>query len=112
MSQPTLFDAPVTRGASRQSDPQTSRDAGRSVSGHVLRDQQRRVLAAVVRLGDATAWDVVSWLMSPMQQNVASKRLGELAEMGAVELTGATREGSSRRSLQVWRATDAGRDAL
>lgn len=37
-------DAPVTRGASRTSDPWVSRIAGRSMSGTVLRDQQTLVM--------------------------------------------------------------------
>lgn len=109
--QPSLFDAPVARGASRASDPATSRDAGRSMSGAVLRVQQRQVLRAVAWLGTATSYEVHRHLGYRVQQNVAVKRLGELRELGLVRETGATRPGSSKRSLLVFEATEDGRSA-
>lgn len=109
----TLFDYAATQGASRRSDPATSRDAGRSVSGPVLREQQGRVLAGLVSLGDATAWELTGWLncgaVCPVKENVVSKRLTELRENGWARLTGETRPGSSHRLQQVHAVTDAGR---
>lgn len=111
MSQPSLFDAPAERGASRGSDPATSREAGRSMSGQVLRDQQALVLGSVSASG-STAWQVTCDLLRrghTVQQNVVAKRLGELRDLGMVRLTGETRPGSSSRHLQVFALTDAGR---
>lgn len=103
MNQPTLFDAPATRGASRRTDPQTSRDAGRSMSGDVLRQQQALVLRGLGHI-DCTAYEV--WLRlqdepSRPKENVISKRLGELVDAGMVEPTGSTRPGSSHREQKA-----------
>lgn len=108
-----LFAAPATRGASRRDGPGTSRAAGRSMSGQILRDQQMRVVDALGRLGDATAWEVTGWLncgaIQPVQQNVISKRLGELRDLGMVRETGETRPGSSHRHQMVFALTERGR---
>lgn len=119
-AQPSLFDAPATRGASRASDPQTSRDAARSMSGEVLRDQQALVLGALAWHEDATAFELWGDLWQRFlpghprgpKENVICKRLGELAEMGMVARTGDTRPGSSHRHQMVWRITDKGREAV
>ena len=119
MAQPRLFDSQPTRGASRVSDPQTSRDAGRSMSGHVLRDQQRLVLTALADCcrvrGDGNAWEVWQSLTSRgrlVKENVISKRLGELRSLGLVRVAGAPRPGSSHRKQLVFVVTDKGRDWL
>lgn len=113
---PTLFDAPATRGASRASDPSTSRDAARSMGGHILRDQQRQVLCAVVDVcrhhDGATAYEVWQQLDGAVKENVIGKRLGELRERGMVRLTSAHRPGSSHRMQQVHALTEAARDLL
>lgn len=96
------FDAPATRGASRQSDPWTARAAGRSMQGQVLRDQQQLVLDAVRYLGTATAWEVHRDVCTLIQQNVIAKRLSELRDLGLVRVAGPPRPGSSHRLLQVW----------
>ena len=111
MTQPSLFDAPATRGASRASDPRTSRDAGRSMTGQVLRDQQALVLGCVG--STATAWEITTTLLRRghrVQQNVVAKRLSELRELGLVRLTGGTRPGSSHRHQQVYALTERGRE--
>lgn len=111
--QPTLFDAPATRGASRTRDPQTSRAAGRSMEGQPLRSQQALVLGALP--GDFTAYEVAEVLWSRgrrIQQGVVAKRLGELRDLGFVRLTGATRPGASARQCQVYRRTEAGQAVL
>lgn len=108
-----IFDIPATRGASRRSDPATSREAARSVSGEVLRDQQALVLGCI--RGDATAWEITTVLLHRghgVQQNVVAKRLTELRELGMVRLTGETRPGVSHRRQQVWTVTDKGREAV
>lgn len=105
MKQPTLFDAPATHRPTR---------VDRCATGAHLRAQQRRVLRAVAALTNATAWEVWCFLShNPRapQQNVIAKRLGELRELGLVRETGATRPGSSKRSLLVFEATEAGRSA-
>lgn len=124
-AQPSLFDAPAERGASRQTDPVTSRGAGRSMSGEVLKDQQALVLGAIATLArwgrTCTAWELWCYfetnfvtvsgeapLRTP-KENVISKRLGELRELGMVRETGETRPGSSHRHQMVFTLTDAGR---
>jgi len=111
-TQERLFDYAASRGASRGTDPQTSRDAAHSMSGPVLRAQQALVLGAVEWLKYATAWEIHCHLGYRVQQNVCAKRLGELAELGLVRRGKGTRPGSSGRSLTVWAVTDAGRAAL
>lgn len=114
--QPSLFDTQASRGASRRSDPQTSRDAGRTMAGPVLADQQALVLHALdvyCRWGDdATAYELWTFLTehgNRIKENVLSKRLGELRERGWARETGATRPGSSSRSQMAYAITDAGR---
>lgn len=118
--QQQLFGAPATRGASRRSDPHTSRDAGRSMSGDVLRDQQALVLGALSWHEDATAFELWGDLWQRFlpghprgpKENVVARRLTELHEMGLIRLTGDTRPGSSSRRQQVWEITDKGREVL
>src|SRR5690554_2491050 len=111
MVEPTLFDAPATRGSSRRSDPATSRDAGRSISGPVLRDQQRHVLNFASRFRTFTAWEV--WkanhddALCP-KENVISKRLGELVDLRMIRDTADTRPGSSCRQQKVYALTPMG----
>lgn len=118
------FDAPATRGASRASDPATSREAGRSMQGKALKQQQEDVLRAARRTGrDFTAYEVWSYMertftrrpdgsvVGPIKENVISKRLGELRDLGLMRLTGTTRPGSSYRGQQVHAVTEAGRAA-
>ncbi len=113
MTQPTLFDAPSTRGASRKSDPATSRDAGRSMTGMVLRDQQALVLEAVAARGEANPHEVQTWLRAHErpcpERNAIGSRFRELTEMGMVRPEG-TRPGPSGRGEQVVAVTDKGRE--
>src|SRR5690554_4664785 len=116
---PTLFEAPATRGASRKTDPATSREAARSMSGHVLRDQQRLVLTGLADCcrvrGDGNAWEVWQTLTARgrvVKENVISKRLGELRSLGLVRVAGAPRPGSSHRKQLVFVVTDKGREWL
>lgn len=107
-----LFSTPATRGASRQSDPWTSRDAGRSMAGDVLPAQQELVLRGFGHI-DSTAYEV--WLRlqdnpSCPKENVISRRMGELRDVGYLRLTGKTRPGSSRRAQQVHELTEKGRE--
>lgn len=120
-TQPPLLDAPATRGSSRKRDPRTSRDAGRSMTGTILRDQQWMVLYFADRAGrsrdGATAWE--TWVVGgghqhshAIKENVISKRFGELRDLGLLRLTGETRPGSSHRLQQVHVVTDAGAEVL
>lgn len=113
--QGSLFDAPVERGASRQADPWTSREAGRSMSGAVLRAQQALVLEAVAQaaprldLNCVNAYEVVRHLgeRAP-QQSVVSKRIGELVDLGLLAETGIARPGGSNRLCLCYRVTPLG----
>lgn len=87
------------------------------MEGPVIRDQQRLVLHAVQVccrfVDDVTAyeaWDLLHDQGNRIKENVVSKRLGELAEMGLVRLTGKSRPGSSSRAQQAYGVTDTGRD--
>jgi DNA-binding PadR family transcriptional regulator len=86
------------------------------MTGPVLRDQQKLVLVGVrLNGGNATAYEVTLALAraaGPIQQSVASKRLGELVERGMVRLTGTTRPGISQRRQRVYEVTPAGRAYL
>lgn len=111
--QGSLFPPMVERGASRQRGPATARAAARSMSGDVLRSQQRTVLEVVG--DDATAYEVVVAIGARggfIQQNVAARRLFELEERGMVRRTDETRPGYTARELIVFAVTDAGREYL
>lgn len=114
MNEPTLFDYAPTQGSVRSTDPQTSIDAARSMTGRVLCDQQELVLRALGHI-DCTAYEV--WLRlqdepARPKENVISRRLTDLRMAGMLELTGTTRPGSSNRGQQVHRVTDKGREFL
>lgn len=91
------------------------------MTGHVLRDQQRLVLSLVAAISkpynrhSATAFDVSERARvngRPIQQNVAAKRLQELADEGMVALTGLSRPGSSGRPCKCFALTTEGRTYL
>lgn len=120
MNQLGLFDAPITRGGTRKTSRQTSVDAARTMSGVILRDQQRKVLQVVEACAyGATAFEVAVQL--GLQQNVMAKRLSELGEMGLTfrrtgqigsETVCESRPGGSGRRCDVWRVTGTGRARL
>lgn len=100
---------------SRATDPATSVEAGATMTGAVVNDQQRLVLDALDLLHGTfgvTAWEVVRWSGHNLQQNVIAKRCTELRELGLIVDSGHTRPGSSGRRLICWTVTDAGRAAL
>ncbi len=99
----------------RITDPATSHEAGESMRGEGVNRQQYAVLGALAwsEVGSrpgSTAWEVSGWLM--IQQNVASKRLGELTRSGHAQIVPERRPGGSGRMLQVYRLTSEGREAL
>lgn len=118
MSQASLFDVPVTRGSARKRDRATAQDAAKSMSGDVLNKQQMEVLRAAIRCEHGlTAYEAEQQL--GYQQNVMSKRLGEVEQMHYLErrygwIAGEkkyeSRPGRSGRQCDVYRATDYGRE--
>lgn len=102
----------------RPDDPATSHEAGATMVGTPLRDQQALVLRTIDRIdrgasaAGATAFEVARYHLGRIQQNVAAKRCTELRELGLIEDSGTVRTGSSCRLLTVWLLTDAGRTAL
>ena len=83
------------------------------MSGPVLRDQQALVLSAVGYAATAfEVWERLTARGHRVKENVCSKRLSELRDLGMVRLTGMTRPGSSARRQQVFAVTDEGREVL
>ena len=107
------FAAPATRGASRHDGPRTSRAAGRSMTGPILRDQQAVVLEAVAGCGRANAHDVQRWLAEHgrplIERNGIGSRFRELRENGWLRLLPDVQH---ERVGQVHEPTDAGRERL
>lgn len=95
----------ATPPAVRTTDPSTSHVALAQVRAQ-LPTQRAAVLADLVQHGVATAAEVARRL--DRQQNVMSKRLGELVAAGLAEVCGVR---TDRRPLQEYRATPAGRTA-
>jgi hypothetical protein len=101
----------------RRTDPSTSTDAAKAMSGHVLTALQRDVLAAVLDLHDrlcrgANASEVQVWLNEHgrfVETNSVGSRFNELREALLLRQDG-ERPGLSGRSQQVFFPTDAGRE--
>lgn len=89
MSQASLFDAPVSAGRSRRTDPATARAAGRSVR---LKERKREVLSALERLGaTATASQIQADLARHgiiRESGSIRSRLAQLREDGLVRVVG------------------------
>lgn len=94
------------QGSHRKRDRQSSVDAARSMSGSVLRAQQRLVLTRLSWVLDANAYEVSQSLN--VQQNVVARRFDDLEEMGLAARTGTKRVGSSSRQCDVWAITRKG----
>lgn len=92
MSDLTLFDVPVALAVPPQASP--------------LTPSQARVLDELLERGQRTAAEVAT--ATGYQQNAASRRLGELCEMGLARVI-AQQEGPRGRWLRVYVAT--GKDA-
>ncbi|HEU5085699.1 MAG TPA: hypothetical protein VFU14_20325 [Acidimicrobiales bacterium] len=102
----------------RFADPDTSREAARTVDVHRSEDC-KQVMAAVVEIHrtnwghGATAHDIVMRLaytgLAPAQ-NVVAARCTDLHRAGKLADTGDRRVGGSNRRLIVWAPTEAGRE--
>lgn len=92
-------------GASRSTDPDTSKAAGASVDP---RGQHLALLTALERLGTGTRDEIAAEAGLTAYQ--ASRRLSELATSELIEDTGTVRAGESGRMQTVYRVTPAGRE--
>jgi hypothetical protein len=89
---PTLFDAPPTRGASRKSDPATSRDAAKTVR---LKDRKREVIESMTRLGGTVTASQIQHDLAAhgliRESGSIRSRLSQLRENGLVQPVGVRR---------------------
>ncbi len=94
----------------RPSDPQTSKDAAESMKP-ALSTQRRSVLSYVIAKGSdgATAYEIAVSLGA--QQNVISRRLTDLVQLGLAEPNGRLRPGATGRNGLVFVVTPKGREA-
>lgn len=84
----------------RRNDPETSRDAARSMIGPAA-EHANRVLSALRELGEAGAEQIGE--RCGMEPYAVRKRLPELAAVGLCEPTHMTRITRSGRKERIWR---------
>lgn len=117
-AEPTLFDAPATRGRFRKDGPASSRRSGESMFGQHLRNQQILVLVGLVHrqrrlCNGANAWETSCELVErgakPPAINAIGTRFGELCDENLIEhLEGQDRPGESSRPQKVFRPLQRG----
>lgn len=95
----SLFDAPITAGTARKSDPWSSRESARRT--RPAKDQEATLAALVANGGRGTLDDVCAALPDKLR-NCLSRRLADLEQDGKVTKTGRYEEGRYGRPLAVW----------
>ena len=96
-----ITDLPMFDPRSRNSDPETSKEAGGSMESEA--DTQRRKILDLLReFGPSTA-DGIDFALK-LRDTSAGRRLPELKEMGLVEMTDQTALTRSGRRAHIWRA--------
>lgn len=98
----------TTIANSRRHDPQTSKDAGASMRGHVAY-QHARILFALQYGGPGTCYEIAGRFVDKGMDGVAvARRLPELQEAGRVVVVlddkgdPVTRIGPNGRACRVW----------
>lgn len=94
---PTLFDAPITAGTARRSDPPSARLAARTVRP----GKAHTAILAAFDGGTGTLDDACDALPNLLRSSV-SRRLSDLAEMGLLRMTGRMVEGRYGQPIAVW----------
>lgn len=97
MEQQVLFEDEFIRH--RNSDPETSKEAAKTVSDFSAMMYQR--IATELYNGEGTYEELADRMGAGKDQ--LCKRLPEMQRLGIIELTGALRTGSSGRKQRVWR---------
>lgn len=108
--QATLFDVPKVASA-RRGDPRSAKNAA-ALDPAGRNHQRTLILRHLVHYGPCTADDCA--LVIDRHRSVASTRLNVLGRAGLAEKCGTTDaadEYGRVREVEVWRATQAGRDA-
>lgn len=98
-AQASLFDAPITAGSARKSDPWSSRESARRT--RPAKDQAATLAALVANGGTGTLDDVCAALPDKLR-NCLSRRLADLEADRKVRKTGRFVEGRYGRPLAVW----------
>lgn len=98
-AQTNLFDAPITRGSARKTDPHTSQAARDVVK---VGPRQAECLAALEAAGGRGTVDTVMHAFPRRLRNSMSKRLSELDEMGLIRKTGESVIGDFDAPVTVW----------
>ena len=92
----------------RQSDPETSKAAGRAARETGLVGRHERLILAALEQGPGTKDEIAGRTGELTEQQVA-RRMHGLHRAGLVEPTGTTRPSRSGRPERVWKATAAAR---
>lgn len=106
-TQASIFDAPITDGTSRQSDPWSSREAAKQVNPGKA---HRAIRDHLVAIGGSGTLDDACQAVTMLRGSV-SRRLSDMEQMGWLENTGRHVEGAYGMPLAVWSLTDKGRQA-
>jgi DNA-binding MarR family transcriptional regulator len=93
----------------RKSDPITSH-ASAAKAQPCAESEARDVLIALVHIGRGNSREIANG--NSAFRFIAAKRLTILEERGLVERTGIERDPITNRECVVWRATDAGLEAV
>jgi hypothetical protein len=96
---PEIPNDAVTQGAFRRTDPETSKEAAKSINAETL---EKHVYDYMVRRGTPVILDDVVRDLH-MDKVTASPRFAKLYKAGLIELTGIKRLASSGSKQQEWR---------
>lgn len=104
MSQPTLFESPITSGTHRHADPWSSRESARRTDTAPAKEI---ILAAFVANGGYGTLDVAHDAMIEAghvrtQRGTLSRRISDLDRDGSVRETGRYVDGSYGQPIAVW----------
>ena len=96
----SLFDAEVTAGTARRSDPWSSRQAAKQVrpgKAHVA------ILEAFTAAGGRGTLDDACAAVPKLLRSSVSRRLSDLKDMGRIAETGEYVQGAYGQPVAVWR---------
>ena len=95
----SLFDAPITAGTARASDPYSSRQAAKQVKPGRA---HRAILEAFTAAGGTGTLDSACDAVPHLLRSSVSRRLSDLDDMGRIAMTGEYVQGRYGQPIAVW----------
>ena len=99
VTEPTLFDAPVTAGTHRQNDPWSSRESAKRTRPEAAKAQ---ILAAFVANGGTGDLDLACDAVPSLLRSSVSRRISDLKDDRKIVETGRHIIGRYGQPIAVW----------